>query len=401
MTTTLDCTELVQKKIKELPPLPLAVQKLVAIMEDQSSSAEDVTEILSSDQALAGKVLKLSNSSFYGLSGEVATISRAVVILGFSAVRNLATGLGVIKLLGKPSTDGIQRDFWSHAVTAAAAAYVVARHTDYPDPEEAFIAGLLHDLGQLLLVLAVPDQFKEVVALGCDRMTENEQKLIGVTHNKAGQQLLKHWKLPKNLCDAVRFHHTPKVFTGQEDPLVSIVALADALSCAHGIRYEGALDEADFRKLIKNTGLQIADVGEMLEEMNVRVDATARLLNLDEEFLGRPGPRGAARKIVLLSTDSLKTTWAQQLLGHYGDTIVPMKQFFAEAAQGSDVDVVLLDPTGVKKEQLAKIKPVLDLVPGRVALFGPDPQRLVASVLGIEPPVVPLAFSRTDLDLDR
>lgn len=80
MITAIDYHEIIQKKIKELPPLPSAVLRLVAIMEDQNSSAEDVTRILSSDPALAGKVLKLANSSFYGLSGEVSTISRAVVL---------------------------------------------------------------------------------------------------------------------------------------------------------------------------------------------------------------------------------------------------------------------------------------------------------------------------------
>ena len=157
----------------------------------------------------------------------------------------------------------------------AAAANVVARRTGYPDPEEAFIAGLLHDLGQLLLVLAVPEEYKQVVALGPGNMTENEQKIIGSTHNRAGQQLLKHWKLPKNLCDAVRFHHTPKVFTGEDDPLVSIVALADTLSCAHGLRYERAIEEAEFRRLIERTGLDVEHVGEMLADRQAEHDMLA------------------------------------------------------------------------------------------------------------------------------
>lgn len=394
MTTVVDSTELIQKKIKELPPLPLAVRKLVAIMEDQNSSANDVTQILSSDQALASKVLKLANSSFYGLSGEVSTISRAVVILGFAAVRNLATGLGLVKLLGKPSTEGIQRDFWNHAITAAAAAFVAAEQTDYLVPEEAFIGGLLHDLGQLLLVLAVPEQYKEVVALGPDNMSDNEQRIIGLNHNRAGQKLLNHWKLPKPLCDTARFHHNPKIFTGKDDPLVSMVALADVLSCAHGLRYESPIEESDFRLLIQRTGLDVGSVGEILRKMDSRIEATARMLGLEDEFLTSAGP-ARNRRIVLLSTDSLKTTWAQQLLDYYGDTVVPMKQFFAAS---DEVDRVLLDPTGVSREQLAKIEPVLKRVCERTALFGPDPDGLVKGCLGKEPPVVPLAFSSGDLE---
>lgn len=397
MTTAVDCNELVHRKIKELPPLPLAVRKLVAIMEDPDSSAGDVTEILSSDQALAGKVLKLANSSFYGLSGEVSTISRAVVVLGFAAVRNLATGLGLVRLLGKPSTEGIQRDFWNHAITAASAAFVVAEHTDYLVPEEAFIGGLLHDLGQLLLVLAVPEQYKEIVALGADELTGNEQKIIGLTHCKAGQKLLHHWKLPKPLCDAARFHHNARIFAGPDDPLVSMVALADVISCAHGLRYESPIAEDDFRLLLKRTGLEVADVGGILRKMDSRIEATAGMLGMEDGF--RTGPGAArSRRIVLLSTDALKATWAQQLLGYYGDTVVPMKQFFGELAEGGEIDRVLLDPTGVNREQLAKVAPVLQRVCNRTALFGPDPDGLVAGLLGCSPPVVPLAFSSADLD---
>ena len=373
------------------------MRKLIGIMDDPNASADDVKEILSSDQALASKVLKLANSSFYGLSGEVSTISRAVVIMGFAAVRNLATGLGLVKLLGKTSTEDIQRDFWNHAITAAAAAFVASQDNKDLVPEEAFIAGLLHDLGQLLLVLAVPEEYKEVVALGPDDMIANEERIIGLNHNRAGQKLLHHWKLPKALCDAARFHHNAKIVTGKDDPLVSIVALADVLSCAHGLRYEKPIDEADFRLLVKRTGLDVSQVGEILGKMDSRIEATAQMLEMEDEFLGKPAS-SRSRRVVLLSTDSFKTGWAQQLLTYYGDEIVPMKQFFAEVTSGGEVDRVLLDPTGVSREQLAKIAPVLQRVRQRTALFGPDPDGLVAGVLGSEPPAVPLAFSTTDLD---
>lgn len=401
MAVAIDCSELVQKKIKELPPLPLVVQKLIAVMEDQNSSAEDVNEILSSDQALAGKVLKLVNSSFYGLSGEVATISRAVVILGFSAVRNLGTGLGVVKLMGKTSTDGIQRNFWNHSISTAAAAYVLAKHTGYRDPEEAFIAGLLHDLGQLVLILAVPEEFKEVLALGPRDMLENEQKIIGLTHNKVGQQLLKHWKLPKPLCDAVRFHHNAKIYTGKEDPLVSLVALADTVSCAHGMLYEQPVDEADFRQLLAVTGLDVSETGEILQEMDARVNATRTMLNLGDDLAASPADDAAASKksVVLICTEAQKAAWAGQILRHYGHELIPMKEFFASSTDGCRADLVLLDPASVTAEQLAKMKPALDQAGDKVAVLGSDRDELVQRVLGRPVRGIPLAFSRCDLEI--
>ena len=94
-----DTQDLVMKAMRDLPQLPVAVQKLLAVMRDENSSADDVTQVLSSDQALAGKILKLVNSSFYGMSGEVSTITRAVVVLGFSGVRNVAMGFGMVSVL--------------------------------------------------------------------------------------------------------------------------------------------------------------------------------------------------------------------------------------------------------------------------------------------------------------
>ncbi|MBU8871303.1 MAG: HDOD domain-containing protein [Gemmatimonadales bacterium] len=400
MTQTIDCTDLVHKKIKELPPLPLVIQKLTEVMENPSSSADHVKEILSSDQALAGKVLKLVNSSFYGLSGEVSTISRAVVILGFSAVRNLATGLGVVKLMGKPSTDQIVKDFWRHSVSTGAAAYVLAQHTDYADPEEAFIAGLLHDLGGLILILAVPKEYQEVMDLGPDNMIENEQKLLGITHARVGQKVLKHWKLPKNLCDAVRYHHTPKIFNGKEDPLVSIVALADTLSCAHGMLYERSLTNEDFPKLIQVTGLDVSEVGDILKEMDDRVCATRNLLKLGDEIMIQQTTSGqeTPRSVVLLCTSPTQATWGQQILNHYGHNLIPMKKFFSSPDEHEEVDLVLVDPESVSAEQLAKMKPVLEKFSGKIAVLGEDPEDVVRDVLGHAVRSIPLAFSRCDLE---
>ena len=136
---TKDRSDEIIAKINDLPPLPLVIQKLLKVMKDEKSSADDVTRVLSADQALAGKVLKLVNSPFYGMQGTITTISRAIVILGFSAVRNLALGLGTIQKLKKTGTSVDMDSFWNHSIATAAAAKVVAPLVKYPDPEEAFI----------------------------------------------------------------------------------------------------------------------------------------------------------------------------------------------------------------------------------------------------------------------
>jgi len=140
------------KNIKDLPPLPLVVQKLLKVVGDVNTSAKDVADVLSTDQAMTSKVLKLVNSAFYGLPGKVSTISRAVVILGNAAVRNLALAFASYDALKKIGGERVQERFWGHALTCAVGAQEMALRMKHHEAEEAFTAGLLHDLGHLILI---------------------------------------------------------------------------------------------------------------------------------------------------------------------------------------------------------------------------------------------------------
>ena len=401
MSVAVDTSELVLKKIKELPPLPLVVRKLINIMENELSSAQDVKEVLSSDQALAGKVLKLVNSSFYGMSGEVSTISRAIVILGFAAVRNLATGLGVAGIMAQGGKGGAQQDFWRHAIASAASAEVLARHTGYPDPEEAFIAGLLHDIGHLVLGTALPKEFKAVLELGPDGMVENEQRLLGMTHPKAGHLLLKHWKLPGALGNAVRFHHNQKVAASGDEPLTALIALADALACVQGQVYERSLTQEDFLQLVKVVGLDVQETGDLLRKIEARVEETRTFLKIaaDGDLAGEAPAPPKPLTVVMICTHQVKAAWTQGVLGYFGHSLLPMKDFFARVGPcDTGVDLVILDHQSVSAEQLTKMKPLLECYRERLVAFGCAGKLRELPALGLTLPVLPLAFSRSDLD---
>lgn len=391
--------ELVLQKIKELPPLPLVVQKLVKVMDDDRSSAGDISKVLSSDQAMASKVLKLVNSSFYGLSGTVSTISRAVVILGVAAIRNLALGLSVARIMTRGQAGDLQGRFWAHSLAAAAAAETLARAGGYPDPEEAYIAGLLHDIGHLVFLMALPEEFLDLMNGDLDQLQVREKEVMGLGHAQAGQKLLKHWKLPRHLEQAVRFHHTGSVITSAEDPLASIVAMADTLAGAHGSRYESSLDDGDFLALVKVTALDLDTLGGMLDAIEKRVAETCLFLKVatdgDLEMPAQAASR--SRNIVLICTDPVKARWSQQLLGHFGHRLLPMKQFFADAASGTLPDQVILDPGSVTAEQLARMAPLLKEVRDRLVLLGNDREGGVAAAVGGPVARLPLGFSRDDL----
>jgi putative nucleotidyltransferase with HDIG domain len=401
MTLATSNTDRVLQKIKELPPLPLVVQKLIKVMDSDMSSAEDISRVLSSDQAMASKVLKLVNSSFYGLSGQVSTISRAVVILGVGAIRNLALGLSVAKIMSRGGQGAVQMAFWEHSLANAAAAETLARAKGYIDPEEAFVAGLLHDIGHLVFLLALPEEFTAIMQGDHNHILEREKEITGLTHAQAGQKLLKHWKLPRNLEQAIRFHHNGPVITGGDDPLASAVAMADALAGVHGNRYEAALDDQDFLKLVQVTGLDVQEVNSILATVNNRIEETRLFLQIatDDELVTSGTSTEDQLEIVLICTDKIKTAWTQQILEFMGHEIVPMKQFFAHASNGEIPDLVILDPGSVSAEQLAKMKPVLDLSLDVLAIFGKDEDGRVRKVVGIDPPRLPLGFSRQDLVL--
>ncbi len=401
MTVATDNSALIAKKIKELPPLPLVVRKLIQITDDDRSNAEDVQQVLSGDQALAGKILKLVNSSFYGMSGEIATISRAVVVLGFAAIRNLATGLGVAGIMAQSGKGAHQGLFWSHAITTASAAQVLATHTGYEDPEEAFIAGLLHDIGHLILATVKPDLFAETMDGKSGDILAREQNLLGATHTKVGQKVMRHWRLPEKLGRAIRFHHNVKVAANGEDTLTPLIALADTLAGVHGHIYDQCLDPGDLETLVKATGMDVVQTGDILRETDDKVEETRLFLKIaaDEDPAASPAPEPPARNIVILCTDPLKAEWVRQVLYFFGHTVVPMKDFFATAGQDtSRVDLIILDQGSITPEQLLKMKPVLSLHRNRLAAFGESRETIEIPQLGYNLPVLPLAFSRYELE---
>lgn len=400
MTSTIDTTDLILKKIKNLPPLPLVVQKLIAVMEDENSCANDISEVLSCDQALAGKVLKLVNSSFFGHSGQVSTITRAVVILGMGPLRNLALGMSLAKLLPKPGEDGVQESFWAHAMACAAASEVLARESGYPDPEEVFIAGLLHDIGQLILRDALPQEYAQYQAQGSRNMLEDEKRLLGLPHTTVGQKLMKHWKLPAHLGQVARFHHTTAVFNGKDDPLVSLVTLADAMAQACVGAMEYPMDDSDFLDLIQRTGIDMTRAKEILQAVKERIEDTKLFLQiaLDGELETGPAAETTPLTCVVICSDPVKVNWLQELLAYHGHRLLTMKEFFSQADLRDQTDLIVVDPGSVDATQLQKMAPRLVEQGERVVRLGQEASEDLDRALERELGYLSLVFSQDDLN---
>lgn len=207
----MDTEELV-RKLRDLPSLPAVVVELLSSMEQQDVDAQALAGRIALDQALAAKTLRLANSSFYGLQFKVGSIAQAISILGLHSVRKIITACAVTGAFPRTADApaGFSFDsFWRHSVASAVCAQLLAPRLG-ANPDTAFTAGLLHDIGVLVLAIRLPRQYEEVLAYRREHdcyPAEAELAVFGVDHSEVGSKLLAFWNFPPDVRDAVGGHH--------------------------------------------------------------------------------------------------------------------------------------------------------------------------------------------------
>ena len=223
--------------IGDIATLPEVTIKIIEIVEDPKSTARDLHAVIKNDPALSVKVLKVVNSAFYGLPGQVASVDRAIILLGLSAVKNIAIAASIARLFkGKRISEHFSAaDLWRHNVAVSVAAKAIAKCSPHPVmPDEIFVAGLIHDLGLLIERQAFPDQFSLIIER-CSGGTENfiatELEIIGADHQAFGAGLATKWKFPRHLRAAVGFHHNPENLSQEVKGMGTIIQVADVLCC--------------------------------------------------------------------------------------------------------------------------------------------------------------------------
>jgi len=229
-------------RIENVPTLPTVVARILAATQDSKTSAEDINRIILSDQALTAKLLKLVNSAYYGFPRRVGTVTEAVVILGFGTIRNMAVTASVFQEFGKKGSGKFPRaDFWRHCLGVGVISRVLARRMEMPNREDVFVAGLLHDLGKVVLDQHCHDEFLDALDMveSTQRtLYEAEQEVFGVTHAEVGRWLAEHWNMPEFLCAAIGLHHRPGE-APERFPVVALVHVADVLARYKGIGNAG------------------------------------------------------------------------------------------------------------------------------------------------------------------
>ncbi|MFH1090871.1 MAG: HDOD domain-containing protein [Pseudomonadota bacterium] len=224
------------KRIKNLPTVPGIVAKISKMVENPETTPADVGRLISQDQVLSAKVLRMANSAFFGMSRQISSITQALVILGFDVVKGLVLTTSVFDMM-KKSMDGL----WEHSIGCAAASGVAAKVLGREDAEEVLIAGLLHDLGKVVLTLELPQETARVLELVRKKgisFYEAEKEILDFTHGDVGLWLAEHWNLPDILADPMHWHHQPeKARLAPEQ--TAIVHLANIITHALGLGFSG------------------------------------------------------------------------------------------------------------------------------------------------------------------
>ncbi|MDR3001233.1 MAG: HDOD domain-containing protein [Fibromonadaceae bacterium] len=239
--------EIAIKNMGELPTLPSVFFTVSKMLSEPRTSASDVGQAVSSDQVIASKILKIANSAFYGLTGRVNTVSHAIAVLGFSATKNIVLTTSVLSALNlKNPIKGFNlAAFWKHSAAVGAIAKLIAKEVLPSKQEEAFAAGLLHDIGKLVLAICAPEDFAKCINLAVGRkglFLDAEKELLGVDHTDIAVWVNDKWKLPAEIAAALTNHHKDIAVSGKYGELVAVVKLADVL--ARGLQLGHACDSS-------------------------------------------------------------------------------------------------------------------------------------------------------------
>jgi putative nucleotidyltransferase with HDIG domain len=216
--------------LEDLPSLPAVVMELLSTIDQDATDVAVLARKVSHDQALTAKTLRLANSSLYSLQVKVTTIQQAITFLGFQTTRNLITAAAVTGCFPSGLCRGFDdKAFWRHSIASAACARVLARRLRF-NQDYAFTAGLLHDIGRLVLVSRCPERYGQVLAERAAQDCElavAEKTVLGVDHVEAGVALAQHWNFSDTMCHAIAYHHAPE--TPGAGFLATLVHVANAI----------------------------------------------------------------------------------------------------------------------------------------------------------------------------
>jgi HD-like signal output (HDOD) protein len=270
-------------RVTEINSLPEITARIVEAVENPRATAHEMHEIVCSDPALAAKILKVVNSAFYGLPSLIASLDRAILLLGLSAVKNIALAASLSRLFNAEavSEEFTARDLWRHSVAVGVCARLLAGGGGGLQAEEAFVAGLVHDVGLIVAQQVYPERLK-VVADQCYDEPQSfcalEDSLIGADHQALGGALAARWKFPPALQYAIAYHHDPTSVPPEFQRISTVMYAADTLcSRAHYGFWLTAQTQEIPDSLLRPVGLVPQHLEQVIEQLPKQVEEAERI----------------------------------------------------------------------------------------------------------------------------
>jgi HD-like signal output (HDOD) protein len=280
-STTGDKAKIVEatiKSISHIATLPEITLRIIELVEDPTSTAQDLHTVIANDPALCSRILKVVNSAFYGLPRQIGSINRAIVLLGLNAVKNIAIAASLAKLFrgGALSSKFSARDLWVHSVATGAAAKLLADQLRMGLPDEAFLAGLIHDIGIMVemqsdrhRLVSVFDQMEfDTGGVPRQDMREIEATVFGADHEDFGRGLCESWKFPKSFSYVTGSHHHPEALPETNRTLAWLVYVGDRIAAEAGKGFRADLPALEIAPAsldaLRLTGEHLAAVREAL-----------------------------------------------------------------------------------------------------------------------------------------
>lgn len=227
------------RKVKDIPTLPDITNEIMRLTEDPDSTVQDIENVIMRDQSLTTKVLRLANSAFYGYPRRISTISEASVLLGFQAIRSITLTASIGGLLMKevPGYGLGKNELWKQSQSCAIISRYIARKVRFARVDQAYVAGLLRDIGKVIVSYYLTEHFKQIMDLAENEnisFLDAEEKILGFHHGQVGAEIAKKWNLPEDLVEAIAYHHSPEKAV-INPKLTAIVHIADAVVMMLGI----------------------------------------------------------------------------------------------------------------------------------------------------------------------
>lgn len=271
----------VETSVQMLRPLPQAVSRLVELMESETTTLAEVEALLLTEPVLCGRVLQVANSAYYGLPREISSIRQALLLLGAHTVKGMVLSVALVASLHeKPTITAAERTLWRRAVSVAGYAQGIARacRLGVLAIEDAYVAGLLHDIGALFLITHFPKEYQTMLqSTGDCTNLQREREIFGYDHAEIGAMITEHWRLPERVVRVIAEHHAPFVPKGDIRLVTACVMQADIWDAeAHGMPCSETMEIV--QELSQIVWMDVETANQIRQHVDESVDALCKLL---------------------------------------------------------------------------------------------------------------------------